>query len=110
MAGKDRTGVAAMAVHLALGVHRDDIVADYLLTNTAGDPAARIAAGYRTVAATVGDLDEESLRVMMGVEAEYLDIALATIVERSGSVDVWLSEEFGADAALRERLRSQLVA
>ena len=110
MAGKDRTGIAAMAVQLALGVHRDDVLADYLLTNTAGDPVARMAAGYRTVATIVGELDEESLKVMMGVEAEYLDIAFATIAERSGSIDNWLAEEFGADAALRERLRGQLVA
>ena len=31
--GKDRTGIAAMLVLLALGVSREDAIADYMLTN-----------------------------------------------------------------------------
>ena len=33
VAGKDRTGIAAMLVLLALGVSREDAIADYMLTN-----------------------------------------------------------------------------
>ena len=40
MAGKDRTGIAVAMVHLAAGVHRDDVLEDYLLTNTAGNAEA----------------------------------------------------------------------
>ena len=32
-AGKDRTGILAALTHHLVGVHADDIVADYLLTN-----------------------------------------------------------------------------
>ena len=32
--GKDRTGIAAMLILLALGVSREDAIADYMLTNT----------------------------------------------------------------------------
>jgi protein tyrosine/serine phosphatase len=109
MAGKDRTGIAVAAVHLAAGVHRDDIIEDYLLTNTAGDPAARIAAGAATITAVTGQLDPEVLRVLMGVEAEYLESAMATMVERHGSIDNYLREALGVDAAMRERLRAALV-
>ena len=47
MAGKDRTGVSVAVLHLAAGVHPDDAIADYVLTNTAGNLEARIAAGTR---------------------------------------------------------------
>ena len=109
MAGKDRTGIAVAMVHAACGVHRDDIVADYLLTNTAGDAEARIRAGAEAVRAVSGDVDEAVLRVLMGVEAEYLEQAFATIDERHGSLDAYLAEVLGADTALRERIRGALV-
>lgn len=109
MAGKDRTGIAVAMLHLATGVHRDDVIADYLLTNSAGDVEARIAAGADTIRAMTGDLDEEVLRILMGVEAEYLETALDKIAERHGSIEGYLSEVLGADEALRDKLRSALV-
>ena len=109
MAGKDLTGIAVAMVQLAAGVHRDDVVADYLLTNEAGDPEARIAAGARTIAAISGPLSEEVLRVVMAVEAEYLETALDAITAEHGSIDAYLAGPLGADAALRERLRGALV-
>ncbi|MFT4025954.1 MAG: tyrosine-protein phosphatase [Novosphingobium sp.] len=109
MAGKDRTGIAVAAAQLALGVHRDDVIADYLLTNTAGDAEARIQAGIETIRAVTGTVDEEVARVLMGVEAEYLEAAFAAMAERSGSIDDYLAKELGADAAMRERLRERLV-
>ena len=109
MAGKDRTGIAVAMLHHATGVHRDDIIADYVLTNTAGDPEARIAAGAATIAAVTGQLDEEVLRVLMEVEPEYLESAFAAIEERCGSIEAYLDGELGVDAALRGRLRAALV-
>jgi protein-tyrosine phosphatase len=109
MAGKDRTGVAVAMLHLATGVHRDDIIEDYLLTNTAGDIEARIAAGAETIRAMGSEPDPDVLRVIMGVEPEYLDCLLKTVQERHGSIDAYLEEQLGADGSLRERLREALV-
>ena len=109
MAGKDRTGIAVAMLMLAVGVHHDDVMADYLLTNTAGDVEARIAAGSEVVRARSGDLDTAALRVLMGVEPEYLEAALAGIAARYGSVDAYLREVLGADDPLREKLRERLV-
>lgn len=108
MAGKDRTGIAVAAIHLAVGVPKDDIIADYLLTNTAGNVEARIRAGAETIKVVTGTLDEEILRILMGVEAEYLETAFATMREQYGSEQGWL-DQLGADAAVRERLRDKLV-
>jgi protein-tyrosine phosphatase len=109
MAGKDRTGIAVAALHLATGVHRDDIIADYLLTNTAGDVEARIAAGMATITQVTGQLDPEVLRVLMGVEAEYLEGAFAMMTEKHGSTDGYLREVLGVDDAMKTRLRAALV-
>lgn len=109
MAGKDRTGIAVAMLHLSVGVHRDDILEDYLLTNTAGDPEARIAAGVKTIHAITGPLDEEVVRVLMGVEPEYLEAAFAAIEERHGSTDAYLDEALGMNASAREKLRAALV-
>ncbi len=109
MAGKDRTGIAVAMIQLAAGVHRDDVVADYLLTNTAGDVEARIAAGADTIQATSRQMDPEIVRVIMGVEPEYMESAFAMISEKHGSVDGYLGEVLGVDDALRGKLREQLV-
>ena len=109
MAGKDRTGIAVAMIQLAAGVHRDDVVADYVLTNTAGDVEARIAAGAETIKATARQMDPEVLRIIMGVEPEYLESAFATIAGKHGSVDGYLRDVLGVDDALRERLREHLV-
>jgi protein tyrosine/serine phosphatase len=109
MAGKDRTGAAVLAVHLATGVHRDDIVEDYMLTNTAGDVEARIAAGMATITETTGQLDPEVLRVLMGVEPEYVESIFRMMEERHGSTDGYLREALGVDEAMKARLRAALV-
>lgn len=109
MAGKDRTGIAVAMVQMALGVHRDDVIADYVLTNTAGDIEARIAAGADAIKAVARQIDPTVLRVIMGVEPEYLDSAFAMISEKHGSVEGYLRDVLGVDQALRERLRGQLV-
>lgn len=109
MAGKDRTGIAVAALQLAVGVHRDDVLEDYVLTNTAGDVEARIQAGMATIAAVTGRIDEAIMRILMGVEPEYLEAAFAAMAERHGSIDGYLREALGADDALREKLRDALV-
>lgn len=41
-AGKDRTGILARLTHHVLGVHPDDAMEDYMLSNKAGNPAERL--------------------------------------------------------------------
>lgn len=109
MAGKDRTGIAVAMLHLAAGVHRDDVLEDYVLTNKAGDIEARIAAGKAAIAAITGQLDDDVLRVLMGVEPEYLEAAFAAMAERHGSVEGYLREVLGVDDSLQGKLREALV-
>ena len=111
MAGKDRTGLSVALLHRALGVHRDDLMADYLLTRTAGDIAARVAAGARQVRAGGGrPISDEAIAVLMGVEPEYLDAAFAAIDERHGGVDAYLSQVLDVTAERREAIRARVIA
>jgi protein-tyrosine phosphatase len=109
MAGKDRTGIAVAMLHLATGVHRDDIMTDYLLTKTAGDPEARILAGIEVIRQKAGDIDEDSARALMDVEAEYLETALVAIEDCYGTTDAFLEAALGLDPAKRERLQDALI-
>ena len=54
VAGKDRTGFAVAIVHRLVGVHEDDLMHDYLLTNTAGKIEERIAQGAAHIRARYG--------------------------------------------------------
>ena len=105
VAGKDRTGFAVALAQHVLGVSQDDIVADYVLTNQAGNIEARIAAGAQQIRAHRGNISDETIRTLMGVEAEYLETAFAHAAARHGSLDAYLAEVIGVDAAAREDLR-----
>jgi protein tyrosine/serine phosphatase len=105
VAGKDRTGFAVALAQHALGVSHDDILADYELTNQAGNIEARIAAGAAQIRAHRGDISDETIRTLMGVEAEYLVTAFEHAAGRHGSIDAYLAEVIGVDAAMRDALR-----
>lgn len=106
LAGKDRTGVAVALVQHQLGVHHDDIVEDYLLTNVAGDMDRRVAAGAEAVRANFGsDMQDDAVRTLMSVHPSFLDAAL----EEIGDIDRYCDEVLGMDSARRDRLRAELV-
>ena len=105
VAGKDRTGFAvAMAQH-ALGVSRDAIMADYMLTNQASKLDERIAAEAFKDHPRYAALDPETIRTLWGVEADYLATALDAVEARYGTIDAYLDQVLQIDAAKREALR-----
>ena len=109
-AGKDRTGVGAAIVHRLLGVHADDVMADYLLTNTAGNSEARIAAAATNVRASFGpSMTDDALRTIMGVQPEFLESAFAAMEREHGTFEAYAEAVLGADAALVARLEERLV-
>jgi len=110
-AGKDRTGMLAALTHHLLGVGRDDMVADYLLTNTAVDLAGRAPAIARQLETLTGrKASHAAVTAFIGVEPVYLETALDEIAARHGSVDDYLEQVLGVDAALRDRIGARLTA
>lgn len=109
LAGKDRTGMSVALLHHALGVHWDDAMEDFLLTNTAGNIEARIAAGSAALRARFGGVSDETIRVLMGVDARYLHAMREAVEAAHGSLDAFLEDVLGVTAKTREALRLHLV-
>ena len=109
LAGKDRTGMAVALLHHALGVHPDDAMEDFLLTNTAGNIDARVAAGADAVRARWGDISDDTIRVLMGVDARYLHAMRKAVEEAHGSLDAFLTVVLEVDDAKRNALRLHLI-
>ena len=110
-AGKDRTGFLAALTHHLLGVHRDDMVEDYLLTNTAVDLVGRAPSIARQLHKMTGRVAaDDAVVAFLGVEAAYLDAALAEVEARHGSVEAYLRDALGIDAARRDRIVERLSA
>jgi len=110
-AGKDRTGFLAALTHHLLGVHRDDMVEDYLLTNTAVDLAGRAPSIAKQLQKMTGRVaSDDAVVAFLGVEPAYLEAAIAEIESRHGSLDAYLEQVLGVDAGLRERIEARLSA
>lgn len=107
-AGKDRTGVIVALLHRLLGVHEDDVLADYMLTNVAGKVDERIAAGAEHIRSRYGaGITDEGIRALMEVREDYLAAAFDVIRERHGSVGRYAQEVLGIDDARIARLKEQ---
>lgn len=109
LAGKDRTGMAVALLHHALGVHPDDAMDDFLLTNTAGNIEARVSAGAVAVRAKWGDISDDTIRVLMGVDERYLAAMRKAVEAQYGSLDAFLQDVLGVDEERRAALRLHLV-
>lgn len=110
-AGKDRTGFLAALTHHLLGVSRDDMIEDYLLTNTAVDLAGRAPGIAKQLHKMTGRIaSDDAIVAFLGVEAAYLEAALAEVEVRHGSVDRYLRDALGVDAARRDRIVERLSA
>ena len=109
-AGKDRTGILAALTHHLVGVHDDDIMDDYLLTNTAARLEERAPLVAQMMAEQSGRTPTlEAVRTALGVDAAYLDQAFKAIRAQHGSVDAYLEKALGVDAKVREGVETRLV-
>jgi protein-tyrosine phosphatase len=110
-AGKDRTGLAVALLQSAMGVHPDDILSDYLLTNSAGDSNARLAALRPDLERRYGGtMNEEAVRIAASVHEEYLDASWRVIRERYGSIGAYVTRALGVTDGMRAALLARLAA
>jgi len=97
-AGKDRTGMAAALILLALGVDRATVQHDYLLTNQ----------HYRHPPLPQSDTPPEVLQVLWRVQERFLQAALATIDAQAGGLDGYL-QRLGLGPAALDALRARYL-
>ena len=98
-AGKDRTGFAAALILLALGVPRDVVMHDYLLTNSL----------YRRPEGMGSHAPEEVLAVLWRVQEEFLNAALHKVDDEFGGVVPYLVDVLGVDAAAQRELAGRYL-
>lgn len=98
-AGKDRTGFAAALLLLALGVPREVVMQDYLLTNTYYRPPTGLASAA----------PREVLQVLWGVQEDFLDAALHRVDAQYGGITTYLEDVLGLDAAARAELAARYL-
>ena len=103
--GKDRTGWAAAAILMLLGVPDDLVMKEYLLTNEQLLPAEKPA--IDRFQAMGGDPD--LIRPVIGVAPQYLDAALDEMRKKYDSIEGYFADGLGMDAVAQEALRRAFV-
>ena len=106
--GKDRTGVAVAIILRSVGVPRETVMEDYLLSNKFWESKTEVysclancASGFRT--------PRSEVRALMEVRPEYLQASFTAIDEHYGSFDNYLGQGLGIDGETLERLRAALL-
>ena len=110
--GKDRTGISCALILWTLGVDMEDILADFMLSQTLygnrHDPAKISSQVFDTDG--IGDWSPDALRPVFSVEPAYLETAFAHLQDSYGSADTFLKEALGLTDEEIEQVRKNLIA
>ena len=107
-AGKDRTGFAIAMLQLALGVAKNDVERDYLLSSHYYIPEEHMARVRRKY--PVDHLSDEDLRPMLETNIEYLRAAFVAIENNFGSITTYLEQGLRLTPKEQARLRELFLA
>jgi protein-tyrosine phosphatase len=99
--GKDRTGWAAAALLTLLGVPKETVMADYMLTNDYDLPQFQTAIDGFVAAGG----DRAIAIAVFGVKPEYLDASFDQMQKQYGAIEKYFSDGLGIDAAGQKALR-----
>ena len=109
-AGKDRTGTGALIIQEILGVGREDIMADYLITNVyLKDEVSHF---IDMIAEREGGMDENAKQAMfafMGAHEKYPLTVYSEAEARYGSFDAFIRDGLGVTDAEREELKRRYL-
>ena len=103
--GKDRTGWATAALLLLLGVSEEDVLEEYLLTNT--DLLPMTQPWIDAFSAAGGD--PALLMPIVGVQESYLEAALEALRSTYADIDDYFTTGLGLSPEAVARLRETLV-
>lgn len=106
--GKDRAGYGAAIVLLTLGVPKETVKKDFLLSNAVY--ADYIDKNVKKIERFAGkDANIDMIRKVMGVSEETIDATFAQMETDFGSVEGFIENGLGIDAATRARLRAKFL-
>ena len=104
-AGKDRTGVAAMLILLALGASDEVISADFVQSNVCRRPELEAAWRKHADEIAADPVLKDHYLGIVGVYPESVPFVLGIIRQKFGSADAYLEAEYGLTPARLMRLR-----
>ena len=109
-AGKDRAGFGSVIVEELLGVSREDIYEDYLMTNVHLKEEIDNLLGELQKMMNLSDpASETAMRVLFGAEKEYLDTLYQAIDDTFGGMETYLRDVLQVSDEDRDRLRSMYL-
>ncbi|MDR0733304.1 MAG: tyrosine-protein phosphatase [Dysgonamonadaceae bacterium] len=104
--GKDKTGVAAALVLSALGIDREQIIGDFLLSNQLIDYDIFLP----NVEVYFSDYDvQETMTAMLSAHPEVITYILDRVNKLYGSMNYFLENEVKLSARKREKLKEILL-
>lgn len=107
--GKDRTGVAAMLILLALGVSEEIAKADYLQSNVSRKQRIdRLMKQYDFVSSWMAEA-RSLLTMIEGVLPESADMMMTEIKERYGTYENFMEKEYGLDEVKLRKFRDMYL-
>lgn len=107
--GKDRCGLVSALFLLLLGVEREEVTANYLLTNLYNKSKARKYYYLILIYKWNRALAKKVYGIFIADES-YLDAALDALLEKFGSFDHFFREILGITDEEREKLRNYYLA
>jgi len=110
-AGKDRTGTLCALIHSALGVSREDIMADYMMTLEAVDIEKIIVPAAEMFSKRYDrKIDAEALWPMFGVVPDFLNVALDGMTDSAGGIETYVTDVLGLSQAELDSLRARYLS
>ncbi|HTE43460.1 MAG TPA: tyrosine-protein phosphatase [Steroidobacteraceae bacterium] len=114
-AGKDRTGIAIGLLLAMLGVSRDTIVEDYLLTNQTDfqmfiRSKQHAQLGLAANAHPLLELPDDVRKVLFAADADYLLATFEQLDKDFGGAKNFLETHVGVTAAQQKRIADRLLA
>ncbi|KVN04394.1 protein tyrosine phosphatase [Burkholderia diffusa] len=106
-AGKDRTGWATAILHTIVGVPRQTILADYLLTNVYS--ASEIAASVAQARKSGGQDAADMMAALQAAQAAYLQAAFDQVVASYGSMTSYIDSGLQLDQTMRNAIRQRML-
>ena len=103
--GKDRTGIAAMLILLALGVPEETVKEDYMLSNVNRKEEINDLIERYNVSFDITNNVKSFLTMVGGVLPQSADMMITEILEKYGTYENYMEQEYGFDEEKLTRLR-----
>ena len=93
--GKDRVGVGSATILMALGVPRETIMEDYLLSNENQISASKLGSGASSAGMEITPEMMKMFAALTKVHKEYLEAFFATVDAKFGGTEGYLKQGLG---------------